>query len=423
MENTSGQGKDAAVPKEIDRWNWGAFFLGFIWGIPHRVYSSLFGLLPVVTFVMPFVLGAKGSAWAWQNKPWESVDQFKRAQRQWALWGIVISLVLVSLMVWGAMQLLQEGDLQQIMTEQSRQQEGDAATQTQAPDAETAPSAAPPPAAAPAPQSHPPVTAEQRPAERAPAPSSSATVPAAPAAAASTLAAESTALRSFALAGHGALQLLVPQSWKTEVRQPDQQLPPTLIFTASAGPAFQVLITPMYALKKTMRMPDQQEIQASVAHAAADAQKHAVEPRLSVKVMRGAAGEGFYFSATEKTPKPEQFKKVTQGELRVGELAPLFTILTNDDGEAIIGEALAMLATATHQAESTAASAASSSAASSSDTPAASPTKPENAAAAADAPSRARSAQRHPRTGYQRGDLRACLDQADNRAVIACAER
>jgi len=44
----------------------------------------LFGL------VMPFVLGAKGSAWAWRNGRWDSVEHFKRVQRRWAIWGAVI---------------------------------------------------------------------------------------------------------------------------------------------------------------------------------------------------------------------------------------------------------------------------------------------------------------------------------------------
>src|SRR5262249_11733907 len=33
IENTSGQGPSAPVPAAIDRWNWGAFLLNWIWGI------------------------------------------------------------------------------------------------------------------------------------------------------------------------------------------------------------------------------------------------------------------------------------------------------------------------------------------------------------------------------------------------------
>jgi hypothetical protein len=43
--------------------------------------------------VMLVVLGFKGSAWAWRNKRWQSIDHFRRVQRKWAIWGVG---------VWGA---------------------------------------------------------------------------------------------------------------------------------------------------------------------------------------------------------------------------------------------------------------------------------------------------------------------------------
>ncbi len=89
-ENTSGQGNNAVVPAEVDRWNWGAFLLSWIWGIGNNTFIALLMFVPFVNMVMPFVLGAKGSAWAWRNKKWESVEQFKRVQREWAKWGLIV---------------------------------------------------------------------------------------------------------------------------------------------------------------------------------------------------------------------------------------------------------------------------------------------------------------------------------------------
>jgi Cytochrome oxidase complex assembly protein 1 len=87
MENTSGGGSRAVVPPEIDRWNWGAFLLTWIWGIGNSTFIALLMFIPFVNIVMWFVLGAKGSSWAWQNKRWDSVEDFKRTQRKWAMWG------------------------------------------------------------------------------------------------------------------------------------------------------------------------------------------------------------------------------------------------------------------------------------------------------------------------------------------------
>jgi hypothetical protein len=90
MENTSGGGSSAAVPAEIDRWNWGAFLLNWIWGVGNGTFVALLMFVPFANLVMPFVLGAKGSSWAWRNRRWESIASFKATQRKWTLWGLII---------------------------------------------------------------------------------------------------------------------------------------------------------------------------------------------------------------------------------------------------------------------------------------------------------------------------------------------
>lgn len=87
----------APVPPEVDRWNWGAFLLSWIWGLGNNTFIALLALVPFVNFVMIFVLGAKGSAWAWRNKSWESVEHFKRVQRKWAIAGVIAWLALIGL--------------------------------------------------------------------------------------------------------------------------------------------------------------------------------------------------------------------------------------------------------------------------------------------------------------------------------------
>lgn len=99
MENTSGQGKSAVVPPEIDRWNWGAFLLNWIWGVGNNTFIALLMFVPFVNIVMPFVLGAKGSTWAWRNKRWLSIDEFKRIQRKWAQWSFIVCAGLIALCI------------------------------------------------------------------------------------------------------------------------------------------------------------------------------------------------------------------------------------------------------------------------------------------------------------------------------------
>ncbi len=94
--NQSGQGKNVAVPSEIKQWNWGAFLLSWIWGIGNNTWIALLVFLPIFNIVMPFVLGAKGSEWAWKNKQWESVEHFKVVQAKWAKWGLIVVLLLIT---------------------------------------------------------------------------------------------------------------------------------------------------------------------------------------------------------------------------------------------------------------------------------------------------------------------------------------
>ena len=90
MSAASAHREPTPIPPEIDRWNWGAFLLNWIWGIGNNTYIALLSLVPIVGFVMLFVLGAKGSKWAWRNGRWDDVEHFKRVQRRWAIAGVVI---------------------------------------------------------------------------------------------------------------------------------------------------------------------------------------------------------------------------------------------------------------------------------------------------------------------------------------------
>ena len=95
-ENTSGTA-GAQAPREILRWNWGAFLLTPIWSIAHQVWIGLLCFVPYVGWIMSIVLGIKGSEWAWQNRRFDSIQQFREVQRVWMLWGVGITLFGVAL--------------------------------------------------------------------------------------------------------------------------------------------------------------------------------------------------------------------------------------------------------------------------------------------------------------------------------------
>jgi len=93
FNNTSGTGTMAEIPYEIRGWNWGAFFLNWIWGIGNNSLIALLCLVPIVNLVMIFVCGAKGNEWAWRNKRWQSIEHFKRVQKNWATVGLILFVI------------------------------------------------------------------------------------------------------------------------------------------------------------------------------------------------------------------------------------------------------------------------------------------------------------------------------------------
>jgi len=106
LENTSGQGNSAIVPTEIKRWNWGAFFLPLIWAIGNKVWIGLLAFIPLAYVIMMFVLGVKGSEWAWKSKRWNSVEHFEKTQKIWAIVGLIIFIIPVSITGWGLLNLI-----------------------------------------------------------------------------------------------------------------------------------------------------------------------------------------------------------------------------------------------------------------------------------------------------------------------------
>jgi len=87
------------MPIELDRWNWGAFLLNWIWGLGNNTFIALLMFIPFLNLVMPFVLGAKGSEWAWRNGNWRDGEHFRRVQRNWAIAGLLVWIGFIGLFV------------------------------------------------------------------------------------------------------------------------------------------------------------------------------------------------------------------------------------------------------------------------------------------------------------------------------------
>jgi len=155
--------------------------------------------------------------------------------------------------------------------------------------------------------------------------------------------------RRFPLPDHGFLKLSMPVGWKHQLRQPPERLPPTIMLQAGSGPAFAILITPIWPARADIKPQTPAEMRQQVETAVERIKPQAVEKHIKVNELRGVSGVGYYYAATDKAPKPGEFKYLTQGMLRVDNLLVTFTILTNDGQQGVVTDALTMLRGAVHQ--------------------------------------------------------------------------
>lgn len=121
----SEETKQAKLPDELRKFNLGAFFLTWIWGIFHRVWIALFvlvialisyvlsnatGLFYVVQplaglFILGYAifLGFKGNELAWKTGRYNDIETYKKTEKKWATAG---TIVFVSLSILGAIFLV-----------------------------------------------------------------------------------------------------------------------------------------------------------------------------------------------------------------------------------------------------------------------------------------------------------------------------
>lgn len=111
LVNNSGTGKDAPVLDIIaKKFNWGAFFLSWVWGLGNKSYITLvilpiaiFSIIPVLGIIMQICIliwfGLNGNKWAWQNKKWKSIEEFHNVQKKWAIIGIIFETLFIIIMI------------------------------------------------------------------------------------------------------------------------------------------------------------------------------------------------------------------------------------------------------------------------------------------------------------------------------------
>lgn len=147
----------------------------------------------------------------------------------------------------------------------------------------------------------------------------------------------------YSLPGHGSIELTVPEAWSDTVNQPPGELPPTIVFQSGELSEFQVLVTPIWGMSADDSSNSDGKIRALVLRAASESADSAVEQTLPLQEFVGPWGNGYYFFATDRAPKPGEFLYMTQGALAVDDLTLVFTILTKPGADEAVDRALRMV--------------------------------------------------------------------------------
>ena len=99
--------QSANMPKELEKYNWGAFFMAWIWGLCNGMPTNIIVItivlcilsyVPIIDFVAaPFALGlliwngTQGNKWAWAHNNRGSVEKFNEYQKKWVFWPLIIT--------------------------------------------------------------------------------------------------------------------------------------------------------------------------------------------------------------------------------------------------------------------------------------------------------------------------------------------
>jgi hypothetical protein len=150
----------------------------------------------------------------------------------------------------------------------------------------------------------------------------------------------------IALPGGDDLWLAVPAAWNQKFEAPDSKTPPSVWLMQREGATFNVYITPLDGSPMAAAMADPNKLRAIVTSVSRDALAQSVEMTIQVHELSGTDVHGFYFSATDRAPKSEEWKYLTQGMVNIDGAPFAFTILTNDGQDAIAKTALELIRTA-----------------------------------------------------------------------------
>ena len=162
----------------------------------------------------------------------------------------------------------------------------------------------------------------------------------------SVQAAQLSDIRSYTVADEGLLNLYVPRHWTDKKSELSIGLPRTIRFSASEGERFEVLFSARWSAREDPTVVEPNFVLSVAAYGAKIAAPQALEPELEVRSLLTNSGEAYVFAATDKDPKPGEYRYMVQGAVNVQGLVCTFTILSEQQDSPAMADAIEMIRTA-----------------------------------------------------------------------------
>lgn len=161
----------------------------------------------------------------------------------------------------------------------------------------------------------------------------------------------SKTIKKYPIPEHGVLELNVPTTWQSKIHSGQENMPPIIIFRPIKGDDFQLSITVLWSKTGEQSFNSPEKIRILVERDGENILPKAIETKLVVQQMRGVHNIGYFFSLTDKSPNPGEFRYLTRGAIGVGTLLLNATILHRVKESESVKDALFMLREAKQSAK------------------------------------------------------------------------
>lgn len=146
------------------------------------------------------------------------------------------------------------------------------------------------------------------------------------------------------------LVLAIPDDWTAQVRPTLPGQPHAATISGPSREALMLLFSPIGPVRPDAPRPTAERVRAMVERAAAAVKSSAEESELTIRDLEIPGAVACYFSATDRQPRPGEYKHLSQGAIGIDEYLVTFTVLMNGNADELRSQALAALRSLRRQA-------------------------------------------------------------------------